>query len=126
MRAATATDARRAVQAKRLADAQTAGGDPTLRLPPPVGSGLDASPWPLYRGDLLRTGREAGSGATEAPGLAAPPRLEWKFFANQSHGAANAAPAPILSSPVIGADGSIYFGSLDGYVYALFSDGAGC
>ena len=93
-------------------------------MPPPVVSGLDASPWPLYRGNLLRTGREAGSGSSLAPGLAAPPRVDWTFFPNQSYGAPRAAAAPVLSSPAIGADGSIYYGSLDGYVYALFADGA--
>ena len=92
-------------------------------MPPPVLSGLDASPWPLYRGNLLRTGREAGSGPSLAPGLLQP-RVDWTFFPNQSYGAPRAAAAPVLSSPAIGADGSIYYGSLDGYVYALFADGA--
>ena len=93
-------------------------------MPPPVLSGLDASPWPLYRGNLLRTGREAGSGPSLAPGLAAEPRVDWTFFANESYGAPLATAAPILSSPALGADGSIYYGSLDGYVYARFGDGA--
>ena len=92
-------------------------------MPPPVLSGLDASPWPLYRGDLLRTGREAVNGSSLAPGLTRP-LVAWTFFANESYGAPLAAAAPILSSPAIGADGSIYYGSLDGYVYALFGDGA--
>jgi outer membrane protein assembly factor BamB len=111
------------VQAARRARALTPDGDPSLRAPPPVGAGADASNAPLFRGDAARTGRSAVAG----PGLAARPSPAWAyhaFFPNRTVAAANASAALILSSPAIGADGSIYFGTLDGYLYALFGDGA--
>jgi hypothetical protein len=111
------------VQATRRARALTPDGDPALRLPPPVAAGADASNAPLFRGDAGRTGRSAVPG----PGLTARGRAAWEhgaFFPNRTVVATNASASPILSSPAIGADGSIYFGTLDGYVYALFADGA--
>jgi outer membrane protein assembly factor BamB len=90
-----------------------------------VAAGADASNAPLFRGDAGRTGRSAVPG----PGLTARGRAAWEhgaFFPNRTvvAAAANVSASPILSSPAIGADGSIYFGTLDGYVYALFADGA--
>lgn len=74
---------------------------PTSTLVPLEGT----SPWPMYGGDPQHTGR------SQARGPAAP-NLRWTF------------PAGLLvSSPVVGADGSLYIGSLDGNLYALEPDG---
>ncbi|MGA1874463.1 MAG: PQQ-binding-like beta-propeller repeat protein [bacterium] len=65
-------------------------------------AGLADSPWPCKGHDARRTGQSHYVGAqTNA--------LKWSF---QTEGS-------ILSSPVIGEDGTIYFGSDDGSVYAL-------
>lgn len=68
--------------------------------------GLALSPWPTLRHDNQRTGRTLLLG----PNL---PRLLWRFQTN----------AGITSSPVIAADGTIYIGSQDDYLYALNPDG---
>ncbi|MGH2670662.1 MAG: PQQ-binding-like beta-propeller repeat protein, partial [bacterium] len=56
-----------------------------------------------FRGDAGRSGRTEGRGPPRSPG-----RL-WTF---QTGG-------PVFSSPALGQDGTIYFGSLDGAVYAV-------
>ena len=45
--------------------------------------------------------------------LSAGDELRWKFETGQT----------VASSPAIAADGSVYFGSQDGYFYALWQDG---
>ncbi len=75
---------------------------PTPTLPPIEG----AAPWPMYGGDAQHSGRSEGEGP-------ASPNLKWIFRAGL-----------VANSPVVGADGSIYFGSLDGNLYALEPDGS--
>jgi len=74
---------------------------PTATLPPLEGS----SPWPMYGGNPQHTG------SSEALGPGAP-NLSWTFRAGL-----------LAGSPAIGADGLLYFGSLDGNLYALNPDG---
>ena len=59
------------------------------------------SPWSKFHADTQNTGVGAGAGVT---GI-----LKWQFKTGGS----------ILPSPAIGADGTIYIGSDDDYVYAL-------
>ncbi|HJX39083.1 MAG TPA: PQQ-binding-like beta-propeller repeat protein, partial [Anaerolineae bacterium] len=75
---------------------------PTATLVPMEGS----SPWPMYGGNPQHTGYAQAQGPAQ-------PNLRWMYRAGL-----------LASSPVIGADGSLYFGSLDGNVYALDPDGA--
>jgi len=63
------------------------------------------SPWPMYGGDPQHTGRSEAQGP-------ATPNLKWTFRAGL-----------LAGSPAIGADGTLYFGSLDGNLYALNPDG---
>lgn len=72
------------------------------------------SPWPMFRHDLLHTGRSQYTGPSE-------PYILWTFKAQDG----------IASSPSIGGDGTIYFGSgwdfngsSDPALYALHSDGS--
>ncbi|TKJ28100.1 MAG: hypothetical protein CEE40_12455 [Chloroflexi bacterium B3_Chlor] len=80
----------------------TPEASPTLTLPPIEGP----APWPMYGGNAQHTGRSQAEGP-------ASPTLKWLFRAGL-----------FANSPAIGADGSIYFGSLDGNLYALSPDGA--
>ena len=80
----------------------TPEASPTLTLPPIEGP----APWPMYGGNSQHTGRSQAEGP-------ASPTLKWMFRAGL-----------FANSPAIGADGSIYFGSLDGNLYALSPDGA--
>lgn len=64
-------------------------------------SAASAADWPMFRGDVARTGRAAEQAA---PPLSA----AWTFDAGGG----------ILSSPAV-ADGKVYFGSRDGGIYAL-------
>ncbi len=81
-----------------------------LALLPSAARAADAplapgSPWPKFRGDLAQTGRAA-----------LPPRLAgspWTFHTGKG----------IFSSPVIGADGTVYVGSADDVFYALTANG---
>ena len=75
----------------------TATATPTL-VPIPVGS----RNVPMFRADPSRTGVMAGPGPTSNP------KVLWQFATGK----------PVISSPVV-VDGVIYFGSQDGYVYAL-------
>ena len=63
------------------------------------------APWPMYGGDAQHTGRSLAEGPDT-------PRVKWMFRAGV-----------LASSPAIGADGSVYFGSLDGNLYALDREG---
>jgi len=68
----------------------------------------DSSSYSMYRGDQQRTGR-CNANTSENPGT-----IKWKFQPSQ---------AQIWSSPVIGPDGVIYFGSADSYFYAVNPNG---
>jgi outer membrane protein assembly factor BamB len=70
------------------------------------GSGPADSPWPMFRHDLQHTGHSPYSGPQDPTAL-------WRYGTGDQ----------IHSSPAIGPDGTIYFGSLDNYFYALDSDG---
>lgn len=75
-----------------------------------LGSALSAymdvdAPWPKFGANLQNTCQGVGSGAD---GLE-----KWRFQTEDS----------IYSSPVIGSNGNIYFGSDDGCLYALDSNG---
>ncbi|HVP01558.1 MAG TPA: PQQ-binding-like beta-propeller repeat protein [Solirubrobacteraceae bacterium] len=73
-----------------------------LAATPPLAPG---SPWPKFRADLAQTGRAAFT-----PRLAGRP---WSFHTGKG----------IFSSPVIGADGTVYIGSADDVFYALTKAG---
>ncbi|HOL67762.1 MAG TPA: PQQ-binding-like beta-propeller repeat protein, partial [bacterium] len=62
--------------------------------------------WPMFRHDARHTGRATVPGPEQ-------PSLKWKFKAD----------AAIVSSPAIGSDGSVYFTSEKGTLYALAPDG---
>jgi hypothetical protein len=69
--------------------------------------------WPQYHGNAQRTGRTAAIGPTT-------PTLKWAFDLK----------GPMLSSPVVGADGTVYTGSVwqesltpSSWIYAISSDG---
>ncbi|MGH7293785.1 MAG: PQQ-binding-like beta-propeller repeat protein, partial [Polyangiaceae bacterium] len=65
------------------------------------------SPWPKFRGNAAQTAR----GSVHATGQGG---AQWKFQTGRG----------IFSSPVVGADGTIYFGSADQTFYALAKDGS--
>ena len=62
------------------------------------------TPWPMFRHDLQHTGRSAYAGP-ETPGL--------KWSVTTGHF--------VISSPAIGADGTIYVGSFDNNLYAIWA-----
>lgn len=64
------------------------------------------SPWPKFRRDAKQTGRTAYRPASERGRL-------WTFKTGKG----------IFSSPIVGADGTVYVGSADRHFYALNSDG---
>ncbi|MCG9893922.1 MAG: PQQ-binding-like beta-propeller repeat protein [Fimbriimonadaceae bacterium] len=66
------------------------------------GGGLAASPWPSFRGNARASGSGVGCGETEG-------QIRWLF----------ASGAAIESSPTIGPDGTVFFGSNNGQVFAL-------
>lgn len=68
---------------------------------------LANSPWPMFRGNLNHTGQSQYNTSTNSG------KLIWNY---DTSGA-------IRSSPVIGVDGTIYIGSSDGRLYALYSNG---
>ena len=70
-------------------------------------AGLADSPWPMFHGNLRHTGLSPydTSDNTGSP--------KWKYKTGGS----------VRSSPAIGSDGTIYVGSLDGYLYA-FGEGS--
>ena len=65
-----------------------------------------SSPWPMFRHDPQRTGRSPYKG-TDID------MLKWNFETG----------GDISSSPAIGSDGTIYFGSADKYFYAINPNG---
>ncbi len=80
----------------------TPEASPTPTQPPIEGP----APWPMYGGDAQHSGRSLAEGP-------ASPNLKWMFRAGI-----------LANSPAVGADGSVYFGSLDGNLYTLSSSGA--
>jgi len=63
-------------------------------------------PWQMFRHDLRHTGVSPFKGAQTN-------NLKWKFAVEKR----------ITSSPAIGADETIYFGSVDGKLYAVSHEG---
>jgi len=74
---------------------------PTPTLSPVEGE----APWPMYGGNAQHTGASPAEGPATAS-------VRWMFRVGL-----------LANSPAIGADGAVYFGSLDGYIYALDSEG---
>lgn len=73
------------------------------------GAPLDPeSPWPKFRRDLAQTGR---SPVLPTPDLAVAP---WTYKTGKG----------VFSTPVIGADGTVYVGSADRHFYAIDAHGA--
>jgi outer membrane protein assembly factor BamB len=68
---------------------------------------LANSPWPMYLHDPQHTGRSPYRGPQEG-------KVEWRFETGNS----------VYSSPAIAPDGTMYFGSNDGHLYATNSDGS--
>jgi outer membrane protein assembly factor BamB len=81
--------------------------EPTAEASPTATASVTegVAPWPMYGGDAQHTGRSLAEGPDT-------PRVEWMFRAGV-----------LANSPAIGADGSVYFGSLDGNLYALDREG---
>jgi len=77
------------------------------REPPMISSGLVPSPWPMFRGNLRRTGR------TPVQGPQTRYKLAWQF----STGGA------VVASPAFDRDGDVYIGSQDGFLYAFLESG---
>jgi outer membrane protein assembly factor BamB len=75
--------------------------------PVSVRSQTGDTPWPTYQHDNQHTGRSMF--AIEGLG-----RLEWQFVTGDD----------ITHGPALGADGTIYFGSNDHYLYAVNPDGS--
>jgi len=65
------------------------------------------APWPKFRADAAQTGRSAIAPSTTKSGA------PWSFATGRG----------IFSSPIVAADGTIYFGSADRNFYALHPDG---
>ncbi|GAG29055.1 unnamed protein product, partial [marine sediment metagenome] len=63
---------------------------------------LADSPWPMFRHDLRHTGQSLHTGPSN-------PDLKWTYNTNDD----------VHSSPTIGADGTIYVGSMDAEFYAI-------
>jgi outer membrane protein assembly factor BamB/beta-lactamase regulating signal transducer with metallopeptidase domain len=72
-----------------------------MKLVASVESGLANSPWPKFQGGPESTGRGTGAGATG--------KKRWSFQTGDN----------VESTPVIGADGTLYVGSGDDCVYAI-------
>lgn len=70
--------------------------------------GLADSPWPMFHGDVRHTGLSKYD-TSKVDGT-----VKWTFETGGG----------IESSPVIGSDETIYFGSHDGFLYAVGSDGS--
>ncbi|AKG91304.1 WD40-like repeat protein [Geoglobus ahangari] len=67
---------------------------------------LANSPWPMFHHDLNHTGRSQYAGHGEV-------NEKWNFTMGVQHG----------FSPVIASDGTVYMGSDDKYLYALYPNG---
>lgn len=84
-----------------------------LVCPPLSAAGYDpGSPWPAMRHDYLNSGRADDIRPSQMPDRDQVPA--WTFRAG----------GPIFSTPVVGADGTVYIGSADHVFYALGEDGA--
>lgn len=68
---------------------------------------LADSPWPKYRGDLWATGLSPHKGPQT-------PALKWTFSTGRT-----GKEGGIETDPVIGPDGTVYFGANNGIFYAL-------
>jgi outer membrane protein assembly factor BamB len=73
---------------------------------------LATAPWPVFHQNLAHTGLSQ-SDTSGNPGV-----LKWDFATNSLGG------IEADSGPTIGADGTIYFGSMDGNFYAVNPDGS--
>ena len=83
---------------------ETPGHQTERETPEPARSGgTIPAPWPMLRHDPQGTSR------SPFPASRNPGELLWKFETG----------APILSSPAVGSDGSVYFLAEDGRLYAL-------
>ena len=71
---------------------------------------LAKSPWPKYRGDKTLTGRSTHTGPASN-------RLRWTFSTGRRDKEGG-----IETDPVIGPDGTVYFGANNGIFYALDPD----
>ncbi len=69
-----------------------------------------ASPWPKFRRDIQ------GTGVSSIDTSAVTSALTWSYATGNDD---------VLSSPAIGADGTVYVGSRNGILYAIKSDGTG-
>jgi outer membrane protein assembly factor BamB len=78
-----------------------AAASPTPTLSPVE----DVAPWPMDGGDPQHTGRSAVEGPAD-------PNVKWMFRGGL-----------LATSPAVGAGGGVYFGSLDGNLYALDGEG---
>jgi outer membrane protein assembly factor BamB len=87
-------------------DSNGGGKTGTVTMEVVAQGGLADSPWPTFQRDSQRTGRSPFRGPES-------PQTRWSFETS----------GPIWSSPVIGAEGTIYATSLDGWLYALSSAG---
>lgn len=77
---------------------------PQVNIPWPS---LANSPWPMYLHDPQHTGRSQYRGPQQG-------KVEWMFETGNS----------VYSSPAIASDGTICFGSHDGFFYAVWPDGS--
>src|SRR5438552_283360 len=71
---------------------------------------LANNPWPMFRHDLLHTGRSQYLGAQTF-------HVKWSFDTGLSNGLG------IDSSPVIDSNGNVYVQGRSGYLYSLFPNG---
>ena len=78
-----------------------------LSLCAPARGQLASTPWPMFRCNVRHTGQGASAGPSS-------PVIAWTYVTGDN----------IDSSPSIGSDGTIYFGSWDNRFYALTPAGA--
>jgi len=71
-------------------------------------AGLADSPWPMFGGNAQHTGLSPYDTSGNNGGLL------WRYKTD----------APLMSSPAIGPDGTVYFGSYDNNLYALNPNGS--
>jgi outer membrane protein assembly factor BamB len=76
---------------------------------PPAFPFEPGSPWPKFRGNAAQT----ALGGVHAPSPGSGAGAQWKFATGRG----------IFSSPIVAADGTVYFGSADQTFYALNADG---
>ena len=70
--------------------------------------GLADSPWPMFRGNLNHTGLSPYDTSGNNG------QLKWSFTTGSN----------VAHSPSIGSDGTIYVGSFDNYLYAIYPNGS--